>query len=590
AGNVEAASTTHIKIDNVKLATTLATTPASPDGSNGWFMQASVAFTLSASDATSGVGSRFYTLDGGSAQAYSGAVTVSSLGDHTVTYWSSDNAGNVEAASTTHIKLDNVKPVTTLATTPASADGSNGWFKQASVAFTLSASDATSGVGSRFYTLDGGSAQAYSGAVTVSSLGDHTVTYWSTDNSGNVEAASTTHIKIDNVKLATMLATTPASPDGSNGWFMQASVAFTLSASDATSGAGSRFYTLDGGSAQAYSGAVTVSSLGDHTVTYWSSDNAGNVEAASTTHIKIDNVAPTSSVSLTSQSGGSYLYGNTVYYRGSAAGSFKLRNTVADATSGAASSTFAALGGTATGWTHATPDVQTTPSGGPYDSNAFSWAAGTSSAPTEVVTGADAAGNTAAAPTLTFTNDSAAPTTTDNTSTIGSTCTNTNQTVTLTPSDPGSGVAATYYTTDGSTPTTGSSQGTSVSLSAEGTYTIKYFSVDRVGNAESVKTGAATICIDKTAPAPTNVVLDNNVFLGTGTAQASDTLTVTFSERLDARTLCSSWTNSGTQTLSSGVVVTIANTGTDDTLTVSSACGGAFHFGSVALGSNYVSG
>ena len=61
-------------------------------------------------------------------------------------------------------------------------------------------------------------------------------------------------------------------------------------------------------------------------------------------------------------------------------------------------------------------------------------------------------------------------------------------TVTLSPTDGGAGVAATYYTTDGSTPTTSSSQGTSVDLTSNGVYAINYFSVDRVGNAETVKT------------------------------------------------------------------------------------------------------
>src|SRR5207302_9913573 len=50
-----------------------------------------------------------------------------------------------------------------------------------------------------------------------------------------------------------------------------------------------------------------------------------------------------------------------------------------------------------------------TPAGGPFDSNTFSWTQGASSSPTEVVTGADAAGNTTGT-TLAFTDDSAAPT------------------------------------------------------------------------------------------------------------------------------------------------------------------------------------
>ena len=303
-----------------------------------------------------------------------------------------------------------------------------------------------------------------------------------------------------------------------------------------------RFYTVDGGGQQTYSGTVTISTQGDHTVTYWSVDNAGNTETANTTHIKLDNVAPANSLALTNKTGGSFVGGSTVYYRGAAVGSFSIQNTVSDATSGAASSTFPALGGTATGWTHTTPDVKTTPSGGPYVSNLFSWSAGTNSSPTEAVTGADAAGNTTTAPSLTFTNDSTAPATTDNTASIGTACKNTTQTVTLTPTDSASGAATTYYTTNGTTPTTSSSQGTSIALSAEGTYTIKYFTVDNVGNQEAVKTAATVICIDKTAPAPTNVVLANGN--GTaGTADNRDTLAITYSEQLDATTFCSSWTN-----------------------------------------------
>ncbi len=365
---------------------------------------------------------------------------------------------------------------------------------------------------------------------------------------------------------------------------------FTLAATDVTSGVASRFYTVDGGAQQTYSGTVTVSGQADHTIAYWSVDNAGNTETANTTHIKLDNVAPANSLALTNKTAGSYLSGNTVYYRGGAgnSGSFSVQNTVSDATSGADSSTFAALGGTSTGWTHTTPDVKSTPSGGPYVSNLFSWSAGTTSSPTEVATGADAAGNTTATSTLTFTNDSTAPATSDNTASIGTTCQNTTQTVTLTPTDAGSGVAATYYTTNGSTPTASSSQGTSISLATDGNYTIKYFTVDNVGNQEAVRTAATTICIDKTAPAPTNVVLGT----GNGTAGSRDTVTINYSEQLDATTFCSTWTNSGNQTITkTAVTIQIADTGANDTLTVSgigSNCGGTFHFGSVALGGDYV--
>jgi hypothetical protein len=590
AGNTESATTTStIKVDTVEPSTSITISPTSPDGTNGWRVSAT-SFTLSGSDATSGVASIFYKIDGGATQTYTGSAVSIAQGSHTVSFWSIDTAGNTESPTTTPaIKVDLVKPSTTLTTSPATPDGSNNWFQRSSITFTLAATDATSGVANSYYTIDGGGQQTYSGTVTVSTQGDHTVTYWSVDAAGNTENTNTTHIKLDNVKPATTLTTSPASPDGTNNWFKQSSVTFTLAATDATSGVASRFYTIDGGAQQTYSGTVTVSGQADHTVTYWSVDNAGNTENTNTTHIKLDNVAPTNSLALTNKTGGSFVNGNTVYYRGVAAGSFSIQNTVADATSGAASSSFPALGGTTTGWTHTAPDVKTTPSGGPYVSNLFSWTAGTTTSPTEAVTGADTAGNTTAAPTLTFTNDSTAPATTDNTASIGTTCKNTTQTVTLSPTDAGSGVAATYYTTNGSTPTTSSSQGTSISLSTDGSYTIKYFSVDNVGNQEAVKTAATVICIDKTAPAPTNIALAN----GNGQAASGDTLTVTYSEQLDAATFCTGWVNTANQTISgAAIVVQIANTGTNDTLTISSVgsnCGGIFHFGSVTLGGNYVS-
>jgi len=63
-----------------------------------------------------------------------------------------------------------------------------------------------------------------------------------------------------------------------------------------------------------------------------------------------------------------------------------------------------------------------------------------------------------------------------------------------------SGVYATYYTKDGSTPTTSSTKGTKVTLSEDGIYLLRFFSQDNAGNIESVKQAADYIRIDKTSP------------------------------------------------------------------------------------------
>src|SRR5207253_622442 len=181
---------------------------------------------------------------------------------------------------------------------------------------------------------------------------------------------------------------------------------------------------LTGGSCGVFPGSwstVTLSGGNDTTVVSGKcyryrerlSDNVGNqgTSAASNT-AKVDSAGPSNSLSLTSVSpaGSAFKSGATIYYRGVQAGggSIKITNAVSDAASGPNSSQTAALGGTSTGWAH-TPSTVSTPAGGPFASNSFSWNAGTASAPTEVVTSADAAGNTTAASAIAFTNDSNAP-------------------------------------------------------------------------------------------------------------------------------------------------------------------------------------
>jgi hypothetical protein len=256
------------------------------------------------------------------------------------------------------------------------------------------------------------------GTATITSLtipstaeGAHTV--YALGNASPFASVASIGIVTDTIAPTVSAQLTP-NPNAA-GWNSTTPVQAALSADDGTgSGIDHIRFTTDGSdpltsaTAQNYSSALSISA--NTTVKYYANDVAGNASAVQTQLVKIDTTAPVNVLSLSGVSGGAYMAGPTVYYRGAAAGSFTLTNAETDAGgSGVFSSSTAALTGTSTGWSHS-PSAVTTPSGGPYVSASFGWSASTATSPGESVTGTDVAGNTTATG-LTFTPDSAGPAT-----------------------------------------------------------------------------------------------------------------------------------------------------------------------------------
>ena len=133
------------------------------------------------------------------------------------------------------------------------------------------------------------------------------------------------------------------------------------------------------------------------------------------------------------------------------------------------------------------------------------------------------------------------------------------QQVTLTCADNpgGTGCAATYYTADGSTPTTASTRYTGPITIADNA-TLRYFSVDVQGNAE---TSRQQIYVIDTVP-PTLVASDPATGM-TGVA-VTKVVTATFSEDMKASTL-----TTGTVSVDHGVTFTLALVGSVLTITPS---------------------
>src|SRR5207247_2146869 len=129
--------------------------------------------------------------DGGASTAYTAPFALSGDGTHSLVVTSTDVAGNSNTQSFT-IKISTEERP--LAESYSGTAGSNDWYV-ATGSVTLTVSDATSGVATTTYQLDGGASTSFTAPFALSGDGTHTVVVTSTDVAGNSNSQSFT-IKI----------------------------------------------------------------------------------------------------------------------------------------------------------------------------------------------------------------------------------------------------------------------------------------------------------------------------------------------------------------------------------------------------------
>ncbi|MDX6240140.1 MAG: hypothetical protein QOG10_4960, partial [Kribbellaceae bacterium] len=291
AGNTANKTVSGIQIDR----TAPTTAAVVPDPlTSGWYAGA-VKVTLTGHDALSGVAAKYYSVDGGAAQTYTGAFDFATKGTHTISYWSADVAGNVEdgTGNSITLKIDGNAPTTTVINPISPASG---WFVTSGIPVAFDANDAESGVAATYYQIDDGAPQTYGDEFTADlSTGSHTITYWSVDLAGNVEAKHITQLKVDVVPPTITGSRSPA--PNAKGW-NNTDVDVTFACADADSG------VIAGCGPDA-----TVSNEGaDQSVHGDTQDVAGNASTTTVDHINIDKTAPSLTGTATTASNGAGWY------------------------------------------------------------------------------------------------------------------------------------------------------------------------------------------------------------------------------------------------------------------------------------------
>jgi hypothetical protein len=271
AGNRCPTDTVTVRLDS-HAPTTTATGLASAPG-EAWHTAATWPFSLSATDAASGILDTSYILDSGTGELYTAPVLVTGEGVHTVEYGSFDVAGNMETPHTGYVNIDSHAPTTTL------SGATDGVWRATDATITLTATDTASGVDDSVYNLNGGGVTTYTVPFTVASEGTTTIGYLSYDVAGNAESLHTLDVLIDK--------TAPSSTaTGPTGW-ASVPATVTIESTDTISGVADTYYKLNGGATHAYSGPISITDDGTTTVSYWAVDEAGNAETTRTLDVTV---------------------------------------------------------------------------------------------------------------------------------------------------------------------------------------------------------------------------------------------------------------------------------------------------------------
>jgi hypothetical protein len=221
--------------------TTISFTPAYETGGINYVNSDSI-FTLSPTDDFGVDTTKYrYYLEGDTPPSWSIGTTFSigsPDGDYIIEYYSTDTGGNTEyPIKSLYVTYDNTATTTTIDIgTPKHTSGSDTYITS-DTNIELTAVDALSGVDYTKYQINGGGWITYSGEFEITGAdGTYTIDYYSVDNIGNIESTKSKELILDNTAPdIDLIWGTPQYNDGTLDW-VTSSTEFIISAFD--SGAG----------------------------------------------------------------------------------------------------------------------------------------------------------------------------------------------------------------------------------------------------------------------------------------------------------------------------------------------------------------
>ena len=258
-------------------------------GLGGWYVSPVTVKVKARDIGGSGVNVTHVRTDGGTWEDYTAPIVISGDGSHSFESYATDFAGNNETIHSVRFTIDTVPPVSTARVDGALAPG--GYLSP--VILTLTATDATSGVGSIHYRIDDGALWTYSTPFRIAGAGNHRLDYFATDQAGNEEVLHTLLIPVSGYGGAhppPIVVFDASGTAGANGWYVS-TVDVSLTPSSSNGSTPSIAYRVDDGPWVEYSGSFQVPQ-GRHLISYQASDSDGFLGPVQSIPLDIDFTPP----------------------------------------------------------------------------------------------------------------------------------------------------------------------------------------------------------------------------------------------------------------------------------------------------------
>ncbi|MBN2160035.1 MAG: Ig-like domain repeat protein [Spirochaetes bacterium] len=255
-----------------------------------------------------------YKLDDAAPVVYENPFSISPEGYHTIKYYGTDKAGNIEAEKTYNVAVDNTGPAIVVTTdSPVKKIGETIYY-QKNVLFSVNTSDALSGVNKVEYSTDGANYQEYAAPFSIPATGDINLKVRAIDNVNNLteqfsfrvldDAGNEVEMKDVAIRMATdeTAPTVEIKPDKEikkiEGWNVASTdVKYTVEAKDDGSGVAAILYRVDGkGEFIPYKSEIQFLNNGKHQIDARALDKAGNISGITSYTVYVDILPPVSNI------------------------------------------------------------------------------------------------------------------------------------------------------------------------------------------------------------------------------------------------------------------------------------------------------